>query len=57
MDAWDYFACGELQKSAENHGYMMNPDVHMWIGCNCHAEYQMNTYSAYAYLPIVQVNI
>lgn len=51
-DGWDYFACGELQKAAEENGYIVNPNTHVWVAYDCHAEYSTPPHTCYAYLPI-----
>ncbi len=52
IDAWDYFACGEMSKAAEANGYINNPNVSLRIGYNCHEEYNAPPYTCFAYLPI-----
>lgn len=52
IDAWDYFVCGEMSKAAEANGYIINPDIFLRIGYNCHDEYGTPPYTCYAYLPI-----
>jgi len=51
-----YFA-GEqapLIRAAAEHGYALNPDVHIEIEYHCHAEYDMPPHTSYAYIPIVR---
>lgn len=54
IDAWEYFACGELRKTAEVNGYIENPAAHAWVGYDCHAEYSTPPHTCYAYLPIIR---
>ena len=52
IDGWDYFACGELKKAIEVNGYFANPDSHIWVAYDCHAEYSTPPHTSYAYLPV-----
>ena len=52
IDAWDYFVCGALKRAAEENGYKENPDVHVRIGYDCHAEYNTPPHTCYAYMPV-----
>ena len=52
IDGWDYFACGELKKAIEVNGYFANPDSHIWVAYDCHAEYSTPPHTCYAYLPV-----
>ena len=54
IDAWDYFINGVMQKAAEKNGYKENPDVYVWIGYDCHAEFLTPPHTCYAYIPIVK---
>ena len=53
IDAWDYFINGVMQNAAEENGYKVNPDVHVRIGYDCHAEYNTPPHTCYAYMPVV----
>lgn len=55
IDAWDYFINGVLQNAAEENGYQVNPDVHVRIGYDCHAEYATPPHTCYAYMPIIEI--
>lgn len=54
-DLYEYFAQEQvLQKAAAQNGYRENPDVHVQVEYNCHAEYGSPDPSSYAYIPIVR---
>lgn len=48
--AWEYF--GVLETAAEENGYKQDPDVHVQVEYQCHAEYGNPTYTSYAYIPV-----
>ena len=54
IDAWDYFTSNAMQKAAEENGYKANPDVHVRIGYDCHAEYSTPPHTCYAYMPVIE---
>ena len=54
IDAWDYFGSGIMQNAAEENGYKINPDIHVRIGYDCHAEYGTPPHTCYAYVPVIK---
>ncbi len=54
IDAWDYFINKVLQNAAEENGYNVNPDVHVRIGYDCHAEYNTPPHACYVYMPVIE---
>ncbi len=42
-----------IAKNAEENGCAINPNTHVWVAYDCHAEYSTPPHTCYAYLPYV----